>query len=74
VYSIQELSLLRPWHGLAFVRGARPVEVKVKPVWEYRGYVPAQVAGQAPELEVAPGPVRIPGGERRPELERGEVA
>ena len=50
----QDIRLLRPWHALALIRGARPAEVKIRPAWKRHGYAPALVAGLEPELELLP--------------------
>ena len=57
VFSPQRLHQLDPWHGLLLARGARPVEVKVTPVWDAPGYTPVVLPEAEPELDVDAAPL-----------------
>lgn len=58
----ERIRLLPDWHALVLHRNARPVEVKVTPVWERRGYqradLPAPVMPPGP-LALEPAPARV---------------
>jgi len=72
----ERIRLLPDWHALVLHRNARPVTVKVRPVWKRRGYLRAEpgdyaarlpvprLALEAPRREAIPmpgGPAFIPG-------------
>ena len=56
LYPPERIRLLADWHALVIHRNARPVEVKVTPVWKRRGYervqpVPVPALPQRPAIE-----------------------
>jgi len=69
LYPPERIRLLRDWHALVVHRNARPLEVKVTPVWARPGYDPAPPPAQPPARQPAavrqrPAPAAVPGSGR----------
>lgn len=63
LYPPERIRLLPGWHALVLHRNARPVQVKVTPVWERRGYErvqPVQAPAPLPVPQLAIDPPRPP--------------
>jgi type IV secretion system protein VirD4 len=70
LYPPERVGLLPAWHALVRHRNARPVEVKVTPVWDRPGYEPAlPVPAAVPAVPAIGAPARTPiAPPYRPEL------
>ena len=64
LYPPERIQRMADWHALVLHRNARPVEVKVTPVWKRHGYervqsAPAPVRLPVPQPAITPVPARV---------------